>query len=372
MKIVLVGPYPPPIGGISIHIQRAAGHLRQHGWDCDIYDESSGSNRPEGVYPIHSYTSFIMRFPWLQGDLFHFHSISRSFRIMLGLFKMFGKKIMLTAHGDSLKRQIEQSNPASRFLFIRSLRMIDHIVCVNKADRDMLLSFGFRSNQVTALPSFIKPIETEQHLLQIPREVTDFMEAGEFTITANGCIRLDQGRDLYGADLLVQLLQDLTVKGYKARILFALLGSSEQSAEERRYYNELKERLREWGLESRFYFYEVDQTELYPLLRKSHLFVRPTLTDGFGVSIAEALACGIPALASDVCRRPEGATLFKSGNADDLLEKVQDVMDNYSSRKQEILDLPIPDYMSELLMLYKRVMSKTRLDSNMVIGPDGK
>lgn len=372
MKIVLVGPYPPPIGGISIHMKRVASHLKEQGWACDIYDESNGSSRPEGVYPIHSYKYFMLRFPLIKGDLFHFHSISKSFRIMLALFKIFGKKIVLTVHGDSLKDQIEQSNTVIRFLLLRSLHMIDQILCVNEADTEQLLSLGFRPDNVATLPAYIKPVETERENFDIPREVMTFLEEAEFAITANGLIRFYEGQDLYGVDMLVQLLKALNEKGQKARILFALLGASDQSAEEQKYYHDLKEYIRACGLEDRFLFYEVHQTELYPLLRKSDLFIRPTLKDGFGVSIAEALACGIPAIASNVCSRPEGTILYQSGNADDLQQKVRDVMGHYLSYKQQILRLPTPDYMSDLLALYERLVPKSRLKCNMVTGPNGK
>jgi glycosyltransferase involved in cell wall biosynthesis len=39
----------------------------------------------------------------------------------------------------------------------------------------------------------------------------------------------------------------------------------------------------------------------WPILKKIDLFVRPTLSDNFGISIAEALHFGKKAIASDVC-----------------------------------------------------------------------
>ncbi|KKO51010.1 glycosyltransferase family 4 protein [Paenibacillus sp. DMB20] len=372
MKIVMVGPYPPPLGGISVHVKRAAEHLRQNGLDCDVYDESNGSHSAAGVYPLGSYRRFLLRFPLIKGDLFHVHSIRKKFRMVLGFYKLFGKKIVLTVHGGSLIDQIESSNRVVRFVLLRSLRAIDQILCVNEADTEKLLAMGFKRNRVATMPAYIRPVETEGADSGIPAHVADFLEKAEFAITANGYIRFFQGRDLYGADLLVQLLKELNARGLKARVLFALLGAREQSARERQYYLDLRKRIKAYGLEDRFLFYEVHDTELHPLLKKSDLFMRPTLADGYGVSIAEALACGTPAIASDVCRRPEGTILFRTENSEDMLRKVRDVMENYPSYKRQALSLPVPDYISGLLAVYERLGAKKTLKSKLVSGPNGK
>lgn len=372
MKIVMIGPYPPPIGGISIHMKRAAGHLRHKGLDCDIYDESNGSHQANGVYPIRSYRKFILRFPFMKGDLFHFHSISKKFRIMLALFKIFGKRIILTIHGGSLMEQIEQSNRVVRFVLLRSLRCIDQILCVNEADTQKLLSMGFREDKVVTLPAYIHPIEDELDDRDIPSEVITFLEEAEFAITANGYIRFYQGRDLYGVDMLIHLVRDLNALGFKVRLLFALLGASSQSPAEQWYYRELRQKVKDYGLEEQFLFFEVHHTELYPLLQKSGLFIRPTLTDGYGVSIAEALSCGIPSVASDVCSRPEGTIRFQAEDAEDLLIKVMDVMENYEVYKQRTLDLLNPDYLSGLLAVYERIAAKGTLKKQQGHGYNGK
>lgn len=372
MKIVMIGPYPPPIGGISVHMKRVAAHLRHKGFDCNIYDESNGSHQVEGVYPIRSYRHFIWRFPFIKGDLFHFHSISKKFRIVLALFKIFGKRIILTIHGGSLMEQIEQSNWAVRFALIRSLRCIDQILCVNEADRQKLLGLGFREEKVCTLPAYIHPLDDELDNRDIPSEVMMFLEEAEFAITANGYIRFYHGRDLYGVDMLIYLARELKARGYKVKLLFALLGVLDQSPVEQQYYWKLQQKIKDEGLEEQFIFYEVHHTELYPLLQKSDLFIRPTLTDGYGVSIAEALACGTPSVASDVCIRPEGTIQFRSDNAEDLLFKVKEVLDNYAVYKQRTQDLPNPDYLSGLLAVYERLATQRTLRSSRVIGHNGK
>src|SRR5690606_10060978 len=50
---------------------------------------------------------------------------------------------------------------------------------------------------------------------------------------------------------------------------------------------------------------------LIDYIKQCKFLLRPNLSDGYGVSIQEAMDLGVPAVASDVCERPMGAVLFK-------------------------------------------------------------
>ncbi len=70
----------------------------------------------------------------------------------------------------------------------------------------------------------------------------------------------------------------------------------------------------------------LDNTELWPLFENADLMVRPTCVDAYGVSIAEALYFDCPAIASDVCERPDGTVLFRNRDQSDFLEKCRYVL----------------------------------------------
>ncbi|GAB6927009.1 hypothetical protein JCM10914A_09920 [Paenibacillus sp. JCM 10914] len=373
MKIVIIGPYPPPLGGISIHIQRVAQHARRVGLDVEIIDDSNGPHTASDVHPIQNYTKFLLRFPWIQGDLFHFHTISKRVRMLLGLYAWFGKKIVLTVHGESLMQQIQYANSIERYWLLNSLKSIHRILCVNERDAQKLVEMGFSHEQVMTLPAYIPPLSTQHHDDHaIPDKVIEFLTHRDFTIAANGYIRFYRGGELYGADQLITLLQRLRELNYEVRVLFALMGVTEQSEEERAYYEGLKIQLQETGLAEFFMFYEVKNTELHPILQNAQLFIRPTLTDGYGVSIAEALACGIPAVASDVCLRPEGALLYSAGSVDELLTLVVQVIEHYASYQESVVQLPAPDYLSPLLKVYEAAFGNENLSNPFTLGKYGE
>src|SRR5687767_13735635 len=55
----------------------------------------------------------------------------------------------------------------------------------------------------------------------------------------------------------------------------------------------------------------------------SDLFVRPTIEDGDAIYVRQALSLGVPVVASNVGTRPPDATLFKAGDLEDLLSKLE-------------------------------------------------
>ncbi len=56
--------------------------------------------------------------------MFHFHSIDIKIRILLGVYNFFGKKIILTVHGESLTDQLKSSNFITRYLLLKSLNKL--------------------------------------------------------------------------------------------------------------------------------------------------------------------------------------------------------------------------------------------------------
>lgn len=78
-------------------------------------------------------------------------------------------------------------------------------------------------------------------------------------------------------------------------------------------------------------------------LQTLDVFVLPSRTEGFGISLIEALSCGIPCVASDlegpreILSRPDLGDLFTPGNAGALAEAIGDVLSRLSSFDPAVL-----------------------------------
>jgi len=78
---------------------------------------------------------------------------------------------------------------------------------------------------------------------------------------------------------------------------------------------------------------EKNHDNFLSLVAESDLIIRTPVSDGVCSSVMEALALGIPVVASDNGTRPAGVVLFEPENSDDLAEKVEMTMDNLAQIK---------------------------------------
>lgn len=355
MKVNIIGTVPPPVGGISIHIKRTKRFLDEQKIQSVIYNEAKWGREEDNIYSIKNYKSFLLKLPFLKADIFHFHSIDIKVRILLGFYSLFGKKIILTVHGDSLSDQLKNSNFITRYVLLKSLNRIDKIICVNSSITKELIEYGIERQKVIAIPGYIHPREDKQDVTGIPEKVWDFINKAPFLISANGCVRFYKDEDLYGIDMLIDLIKRLRNNKIETCLLFSVLDVKSQTKREQMYYQELKERIRKSKLENYIMFYEVENTEFYPILQKTQLFIRPTNTDGLGVSITEAIHYNVPSIASNVCERPTGTVLFESRNPEDLFGKVIDMIQNYNEYVQKVSVINNPDYAEDLVSVYREV-----------------
>ena len=108
VKIAIIGPYPPPYGGISVHIKRIKNYFKKNHIEYIIYNESRmvGYENIINVKPINSYKKFIFKIPFLKFGTLHFHSTNLKIQMLLGCYRFLGKKIILTIHGESWFNQL--------------------------------------------------------------------------------------------------------------------------------------------------------------------------------------------------------------------------------------------------------------------------
>lgn len=348
MKIAICGIYPPPLGGIAIHIKRCVQLLVEKGDEVIVFNQGSYHDVNKKIYsrPL---KKMFFKLLFNNFDVIHFHNTNKSLKLLFSLMKLFGNKIILTSHGDSLISQIEESNFAIRFLIIANLKCLDCVICVNPLTVSKLKSLGLK--RVKLIPAYIHPVEFEGDFKKIPYKVTDFIGRSNFLISANGAIRFNNGEDLYGLDLLINCMEGF--KGTKVKLIFCVLNISEQSELERSYYHNLKKIIIDRGLEEQVFLFEVDDSEFYPILKLSHLFIRPTNSDGYGVSIAEAIHYNVPSIATDVCQRPEGTIIIKNRCSHSLSEKINYVLKNYDEERERIKNIHIPDCFNDVYRIYK-------------------
>lgn len=106
-------------------------------------------------------------------------------------------------------------------------------------------------------------------------------------------------------------------------------------------YEEILESPKKYGIEKRVLFLDTVSDEELPSLYKNALcFVLPSLYEGFGLPILEAMQYGCPVITSNVSSLPEAggdaALYFNPNDSSDIAEKIEKVISDSSLREEMI------------------------------------
>lgn len=311
-KIAIIGPYPKPYGGISVHIQRVLEQLDSRSIPYDFYNESKPYlDNLKGIRfsSILSRVSGLIRIANNKYKLIHYHSPNILGRIVFCFFGIFGKEIYIHVHGASLHESL--SKPFLGKLLVFLLRFVYVI-----ADNNLIYQLARKNNpkQVFLVDAFIPPVVNLFH-----PELNNFhqhVDESELLISMAGWFTEYNDHDLYGFDLTCKAI-GLLKKKINVRVLISVNGIQSQLI-----YNKFIKMLIEMKLESNIILLTDDLKDLWPLIINTDLFIRPTISDGSSVSIKEALWLDVPVIASDCVERELGCVLYSCDCEKDLYQKL--------------------------------------------------
>ncbi len=303
MRILIVGPIPPPYGGISVYVYRLAHRLTREGHIVRIVDYGRKSRFGRLLALINILLS--------RKDYIHVNCSSTGIALLLTWSRL-SRKTQFTAHGEGIRGWSRRKLK----IMDRVLRRCDTVMLVGdhlKKLYDDYLSEPLHNIKINS--AFIPPPpEDEAGILALYSEATKtFVDQHKPLMIANAYrIEFHDNTDLYGIDMCIDLVERLKPDYPNIGLLFALADIGDYQ-----YFDGMKRKVSDAGLNENFLFL-TGQKELWPLFKKADLMVRPTCVDGFGISIAEALHFGCPAVASDVCARAKGTRVFRNRNLDDF------------------------------------------------------
>ncbi len=312
MKTLIIGPLPPPLGGVSVYVSRLRRKLTAEGHTVDTVDVGHPDRFGRFIHLLSLQPSSY--------DVIELNVLSTGILSAL-LARNLAGKCRLTIHSG---QDLENWGPVKSAVVELFLRRCGELVFVGPHLRELFDKQGFSLPDTTTIhPAFLPPsLEDETTIRQsYSNDVRDFIEQRRPLIVANAFrLVFHEGIDLYGLDMCVELIARLQIEFPNVGLLFALAEIGERG-----HYRKIREMIAKRKLGNNICFM-TGQKELWPIFRQADLLVRPTCVDGYGISIAEALYFGCPAVASDVCVRPEGTVVFARGNMDDFQHKCEDIL----------------------------------------------
>ncbi|MCP4550622.1 MAG: glycosyltransferase family 4 protein [Bacteroidetes bacterium] len=334
-KIAIIGPFPPPIGGISIHIDRVIAVLLKKNIPFVLYNESR-SKAPNGR---RFYKAFILlnivRIFITSYKLIHLHTTNPILRLIFGIYGMFGKKVYLHLHGTSLIDTIEKDNLISSL----TKKLLKYVYII--ADNLELESFvkPYNPKYIFQIDSFLPPAFSKEVLTDFEDMYANKLNDKSFIISMVGWFKTYNDQDLYGFDIAARAIKELSEKDNNVLLLASINGVINEEI-----YNNFLNYVKEQGIEKNILLIHEDLSEIWALFLYSDVFLRATNTDGSPLSIKEALWFDTPVIASDCIRRPKEITIFKNRDNEDLYKKLELFYD----KKNNTFEQKINEYKDKL------------------------
>lgn len=264
------------------------------------------------------------------------------------------KKIIYQAHGFHFYKGAPYINwimfyPAERIL----ARVTDVIITINQEDYERAKKFHLRnSGRVYYVPGVGIDIskyiidrrcrEEKRTELGIPSKAIILISVGELNVNKNNTIILSAlGK----------------IKSQNIHYVLCGVGNMEES---------LKEEAQKFGIAENIHFLGY-RSDIPQLLAASDIFVLPSLREGLSRSLMEAMACGLPCLASnirgnvDLIEDGKGGFLIPVNNADIIAKKIQILARNTTIRKKmaernliKIKEFDLSRVVDILITIYKK------------------
>jgi glycosyltransferase involved in cell wall biosynthesis len=357
-SVALVGPYPPPHGGLSVHIARLHRRLTALGIRSRLYCQPLPASwqRREGIVPAtfrFRWYGWVVEHAWrCDADIVHFYE-GWSWAPAALVALRSGRKVVMAFHNQRVTGEMWQR--ASRLARWASRRLVRHPrawwVGATPAVKGQLIEMGVDPARITVAPAYLPP-RAGASAADLPAPIRDFVAARSPVLSSYAwqLSRDARGVDVYGFDQCLEVVRSLRAEFPGIGLVLRMSKVADAA-----HFRDLQARVAAWGLGEHVLFTTEALEDADALWRASHVFVRATNTDGDAVAVREALDLRVPVVASDVSARPDGAVLFRTRDAEDLARAVRDVLTHHADHVRALQSVAVVDNFPPLLELYRAI-----------------
>jgi glycogen(starch) synthase len=345
-RIALVGDWPPPYGGVSVHVEGLARALRERGVDVRVLDTGRGDHRGAGLVGARGAIRYAVRLAGAVAErrLVHAHTSgasAKSWMVALAASRARlpgAPKPVLTVHsglcpawlgGGARRRRVARAACAG----------FGRIVAVSREIAGALERCGVRAERLSVIPAFLgEPLA--------PGAPPPRLAAVRAACAPLFCAAVGPGPH-YGEDLLVAAFRAVRARAPLAGLVVFGRGSERGPG------------AAVGAPEGVVALGEIDHRDALAVIASCDVFVRPTRADGDALSVREALALGRTVVASDAGHRPPGCLVFGAGDGEALARQMLVAARLTSSTRGDDSALPSAGALERLLDLYRALAPRS-------------
>ncbi len=332
-KILQIATYPPPMGGIGIRAKHLSEYLSQNG--CEHVGLNIGKNRkvhtPECISILngldYAWKVFLYVF---KGYTVYVRLNGKSLKGMLItvyaeiISLLFAKKPFCAFHGgvDQYYFPYKKGSFFMRWLFRIIFSLAKKIICNNEEVKKKIMEYGIREDKIVPIPSFSLQY-MEHNEVALSEDLESFLRTHSPVLFSYIYVRPE-----FNIDMLLEGIKSILERYPESGVI--IVSGGEENIE--KFWNTVQL----YGVKDAIFCCNSLSRDMFlTILKKTTLMIRTPVTDGSCSSVLEAMALGIPIVATKNDARPEGVVLFQPEDGKDMVKKIIYALENYSEVKEQ-------------------------------------
>lgn len=350
LSIALVAPFPPPYGGMGVRFEQMAQCLEKKG----VCVEKVCLDAADGFLP-RFLVFFQSSIQILKLRAVILHVVTGSIPNFIALTpvllaaKISGRTIVLSIGGGYWERESVLNSFRSKTVRML-LRLPDVIIACNKELIRAMTLLGVAPDNLEYISNALPDEYGSLCSIPVPNEFSSIRKNRSVVLLYVGAMK-----PWYGLLETLDMLAGLRENGFDA-VLVALV----KEGGDKGFSSILAERAESLSIREYFHTF-ISVPWAVSAMAQSDAIIRATNTiEGDSRAVREALAIGVPVIASDIGHRPDGVILFKAGDASSMQKVVENTL-SLSSKKITTSDnTEGKENIRRILEIYRQLQDKLK------------
>jgi glycogen(starch) synthase len=317
LRIALVGPFPPPYGGMAAYFSALEAGLAAKGVDCERIEVEHGS------LPVRlaSFTRAAVRIRRSPSCVFHCITGSQANLLANGVLLLAsGGRSVLSIVGGDFHGAAAAGTGLRRRLMRAVVSRAGRIVACNAEIEQALRLLGLPAESVIVLSNAL-PLRVGGPYEHPANDRFERFASHRRPLL----VSVSGWYEHYGSMDLLRAVADLLDRHPSLGLALVVKEGGDAA-----FMSAVRAWIDEQGLGDHVVVL-TNVPSVPALMGRSDVFVRTPHVEGDSISVREALAAGVPVVASDAGFRPDGVILYRPADPADLAAKLDGVLSSPSS-----------------------------------------
>lgn len=317
-RIILLGPYPPPYGGVATFNQTLYEHLEPHGaiiWAHTTQPPTESHVRHFNLNIFKTIQILVQegrRATILDSSVFLLDWPNKKLILILFILKPFLKcRWIKMVHSGILPNRFSRFSRTQRFFFHLATSLIDEYITVNDELSKWLTRTLKQKENIHVIPSLL-PHSAKMFTATLSPDIKKELLGCPQLIISIGAFLPN-----YGFKEIIEAVETIRNNSDLKPTLVLLEVTFATDAEYKR--NILKNR--DWTI----VYTDIPQPQVFQILKLGNVFVRATSEESYGLSKIESLWCGTP-VASTRQGETRGMVVFDKESPAQMEQTIENLL----------------------------------------------